>query len=142
MQNFTVKIYENTLPPAAKAIRQKVFVEEQGFAEEFDAQDGAAAHILLFDGETPCAVCRVFAGDAPGEMHIGRVAVLKEARGCGAGSAVMRAAEAYAVEKGAVRAVLSAQVQAKPFYEKCGYTAVGAIYPDQGCPHTDMYKQL
>lgn len=142
MQNFTVKIYENTLPPAAKAIRETVFVREQGFAGEFDKQDKASAHLLLLAGGVPCATCRVFAGGAPGEAHIGRVAVLKEMRKSGAGRAVMQAAEAYAKEKGFARAVLSAQVQARPFYEKCGYTAVGKVYPDQGCPHTDMYKDL
>lgn len=142
MQNFTSKIYENTLPPAARDIRETVFVREQGFAEEFDTQDSASTHILLFAGETPCATCRLFAGDAPGEVHIGRVAVYKEMRKSGAGCAVMQAAEACAKQKGFTRAVLSAQVQARPFYEKCGYTAAGGVYPDQGCPHIDMFKDL
>ena len=32
---FTVEIYDR-LPPAAKAIREAVFVREQGFVQEFD----------------------------------------------------------------------------------------------------------
>lgn len=44
---FTHAFY-NTLPPEAAAIRQAVFVEEQGFQEEFDAIDRHALHLLLF----------------------------------------------------------------------------------------------
>lgn len=142
MQKFTVKIYENALPPAAKDIRETVFVREQGFAEEFDAQDKASTHILLLADGAPCATCRLFAGSRPGEVHIGRVAVYKPMRKSGAGRAVMQAAEQCAKARGFSRAVLSAQVQARPFYEKCGYTAEGEVYPDQGCPHIDMFKTL
>ena len=37
----------SSLPRAAAAIRQAVFVQEQGFVEEFDAQDAAATHLVL-----------------------------------------------------------------------------------------------
>ena len=44
---FTHAFYD-ALPPEAAAIRQAVFVEEQGFQEEFDAIDRHALHLLLF----------------------------------------------------------------------------------------------
>ena len=53
---FTHAFYD-ALPPEAAAIRQAVFVEEQGFQEEFDAIDRHALHTFLlsvprpFDGE-------------------------------------------------------------------------------------------
>ena len=37
---------------------------------------------------------------------------------------------------------LSAQVQAKPFYESLGYRAEGEEYLDEGCPHVMMRKVL
>ena len=46
-----VRFY-SVLPLEAKAIREEVFVREQGFDEEFDEEDGKAIHALLFhDGE-------------------------------------------------------------------------------------------
>lgn len=35
------------LPPEAKALREEVFCQEQGFQEEFDSQDQASHHGLL-----------------------------------------------------------------------------------------------
>ena len=37
-------------PACAKEIREKVFIEEQGFQSEFDEIDGRAAHLVAFDG--------------------------------------------------------------------------------------------
>ena len=40
------------LPADAKAIRIEVFVDEQGFHEEFDGRDDRAYHAVLYrDGE-------------------------------------------------------------------------------------------
>ncbi|MDY4474645.1 GNAT family N-acetyltransferase [Mitsuokella sp.] len=38
--------------------------------------------------------------------------------------------------------VLSAQIQARPFYEKLGYRASGEEYLDEYCPHIRMEKEL
>ena len=37
--------------PEAKQIRQTVFVEEQGFHNEFDAMDAEAWHVVLWKDE-------------------------------------------------------------------------------------------
>ena len=44
---FTHAFYD-ALPPEAAAIRQAVFVEEQGFQEEFDAIDRHALHPVSY----------------------------------------------------------------------------------------------
>ena len=54
-----IKIYD-TLPEEAVRIREAVFVEEQGFQDEFDEIDSYAKHLVLFDGEKSIAVCRFF----------------------------------------------------------------------------------
>ena len=74
-------IYEG-IPKQAKEIRQKVFVDEQGFQNEFDDIDEAATHIVMFDEDKiPIATCRIF-WDAKMNTHIlGRLAVIKEYRG-------------------------------------------------------------
>ena len=42
-----IRTYD-TLPEEAVRIRREVFMEEQGFAEEFDELDGRAKHLVLY----------------------------------------------------------------------------------------------
>lgn len=71
----------------ARAIRQSVFVEEQGFEYEFDDIDETALHLVLYDeNDNPCATGRLF---FDGCMKIGRIAVMKEYRGQSLGSEVI-----------------------------------------------------
>lgn len=136
----TIQTYP-TLPPAAAAIRQAVFVEEQGFVEEFDAQDAAATHLVLVgDDGRPMATCRYFQG-GDGAWLIGRVAVLPEFRKAHCGAALLREAERQIAAHGGREIRLAAQVQARGFYEKSGYAAYGEEFPEEGCPHIWMKKQ-
>ena len=129
------------LPQDARALRQEVFMQEQGFSYEFDDTDNTALHLVLYDDDTAVGVCRVFP-DSPGAWHIGRVAVKKSYRGQHLGEAIMREAEEAVALRGAEKMVLSAQVQASGFYKKLGYVQVGDEYLDEHCPHLDMEKRL
>ena len=127
--------------PDAKLLRQAVFVEEQGFHDEFDETDPAAYHLVIYRNETPAATGRVFEKE-PGHFIIGRVAVAKRLRGEGYGRLVMNTLENQARVMGAGSVSLSAQLQARCFYEALGYQAYGKVYLDQGCPHISMRKAL
>lgn len=129
----------DNLPQAAE-IRQEVFVEEQGFHNEFDEIDPKAVHLLVLEGETPVAAGRTFADETGKVWHLGRICVRKPWRGRQLGRLVMEELEKAARERGAEKLVLSAQVQAKGFYEKLGYTAHGEEYLDEFCPHVEMEK--
>lgn len=59
---YTVKISDKLLPKCAY-IRKAVFMEEQGFQQEFDEIDDRAYHALILDGETPAAVGRLYTKD-------------------------------------------------------------------------------
>ena len=50
--------------------------------------------------------------------------------------------EEKALELGANHIELSAQIQAKDFYKKLGYTEIGEIYKEEFCPHIKMFKDL
>lgn len=135
------KIFKE-LPENAKLIRETVFVKEQGFKEEFDSVDLIATHIVIYSDGKPAAVGRYFnEGNSP-TYHIGRVAVMKEYRGLGYGKDIMDIAEKHIKAEGGEKIEVSAQLQAKPFYEKCGYTAVGDIYYDEHCKHILMFKNI
>lgn len=124
----------------AKEIRQKVFVEEQGFENEFDEIDDRSYHIVLSLKGVGVATARLY--EENGSFHIGRVAVVKEYRKQNLGEAVMGYAESKAKELGAKEIALSAQVTASGFYEKNGYKPFGEVYLDEFCPHIAMKKSL
>lgn len=128
------------LPAAAKAIREEVFVREQGFAEEFDEIDAKAVHILLFFGQKAIGTCRFF--QCGGAWLIGRVAVLREFRGKGCGKMLLQAAEQEMRKFGAISSSLHAQCRAMEFYARCGYSPCGEPFDEEGCPHILMQKLL
>lgn len=123
-------------------IRKKVFVEEQGFKNEFDDIDEYATHLLLKIDDKPVATLRFFYSKEHDCHVIGRVAVVKEHRGEHLGSYIMNEAEKELRKMNVSKVGLSAQVQAKVFYEKMGYEEKGEVYLDEGCPHIWMEKQL
>lgn len=122
-------------------VRKAVFIDEQGFQNEFDEIDGTAYHLELSVDGAVAGCARIYPGGS-GMWHVGRVAVLKEYRSLHLGSRMMEAALDKIRELGGAGAVLSAQCQAVPFYEKCGFTAVSGPYLDEHCPHQDMERRF
>lgn len=127
--------------PCAEKIRTEVFVNEQGFKDEFDDVDSMAFHAVIFVKGKAAATGRLF-GNPSESMHIGRIAVMKEYRGMSLGSAVIAILERKAIALGCTKTELSSQVRVKSFYEKLGYKCEGEEYPDQFCPHIKMTKNL
>ncbi len=123
------------------AIRQAVFVREQGFTQEFDEIDDHAFHILVYDGGEAAATGRLYALSKD-TFCIGRVAVMPSHRGNHLGATVVQALEICAKEHGAKRITLSAQCQASAFYEKLGYICTNDIHMDEFCLHVTMQKTL
>lgn len=128
---------------ACHAIRRAVFIGEQGIAEaeEWDGRDGGAAHLLARLDGRPVGTARILVEGATG--RIGRVCVLKEARGRGIGAALIEAAiELLRARPGVTRAALGAQCRVLGFYEGLGFRAVGPVYDDAGVPHREMQRPL
>ncbi len=125
----------------AAKLRQEVFVNEQGFVDEFDEIDDFAWHVTLYrDGEC-IGTGRVYAFEVqPDEFHIGRLAIKKPYRKKGYGRVIMTELEKIALANMAQRIVLSGQVQALDFYRSCGYLPEGEVYLDQHEPHQKMVK--
>ncbi|MBR6969070.1 MAG: GNAT family N-acetyltransferase [Ruminococcus sp.] len=143
-EKYTVILSEklSELPEAA-AVRAEVFMDEQGFSAEFDDTDDISVHALLLKNGTSAAVGRAYEDESEHSLiHIGRIAVRAAYRGQGLGSVIVSALEQYAAEKGYTKAVLSAQVRVKGFYESLGYSAEGEEYMDEFCPHIAMSKSI
>ena len=124
-----IKVY-HTLHKDAVKIRKEVFMEEQGFHDEFDETDETAIHLVLYIDQVPAATCRFFPGQTQGE------------RGNHLGSRILSAAESEIRNSGGNTVRLHAQQQARPFYEKQGYTIFGEPDFDEDCPHIWMEKSL
>ncbi|SCZ59411.1 Predicted N-acyltransferase, GNAT family [Thiohalomonas denitrificans] len=126
--------------PAIRAIRERVFILEQGVPAEleWDEEDAAATHLLAHaPGGEPLATARMLI-----DGHIGRVAVLPEWRRRGIGSMLVIQCIAIGRERGLKQIWLDAQVTAIPLYEKLGFVAEGDEFLDAGIPHRRMRQQL
>lgn len=124
-----------------RAIREAVFVREQGFVNEFDDIDGNAVHFVLYVDGQAAGTCRIYKDD-DNEFHLGRLAVLPNYRGMSLGKMLIDEAEHYISDMEGKNIALSAQVRVKNFYEKCGFSVVGEEYLDEDCPHIKMVKML
>jgi predicted GNAT family N-acyltransferase len=126
--------------PLAAPIRHTVFVDEQKVPAELeiDALDPRCVHAIAYadDGRV------LGTGRLLPDGHIGRMAVLREARKLGVGSALLTALMGEARRRGHRQAALSAQVHAIPFYRRHGYAVVSGEYLDCGIPHVDMTCDL
>ena len=135
-------IYEG-IPNYAKEVRQKVFVDEQGFHNEFDEIDETATHIVMFgEDKIPIATCRIFWDTVMNTYILGRLAVIKEYRGKNIGSAIVKEAEEYIQKNGGESIALHAQCRVTSFYQNLGFTEFGDMDDDEGCPHIWMKKSL
>ncbi|WP_372866088.1 GNAT family N-acetyltransferase [Pseudomonas sp.] len=120
-----------------RRIRETVFIAEQAVPPEleWDAEDPEASHFLAYEGDYPIGTARLLP-----DGHIGRVSVLKDWRGLKVGDALLRAVIMEAEKRGLQQQMLSAQVQATPFYERLGFAIVSGEYLDAGIPHVDMVR--
>ena len=134
-----IKTYDK-LPDSARAVRRAVFMEEQGFCNEFDQTDDIAAHLVMFDGDVPVATCRVFWDNAMDSYILGRLAVVQKHRGKSLGSDMVRAAEEYVRDVGGSALALHAQCRVTDFYKQLGFAEFGQVGDDEGCPHIWMKK--
>lgn len=132
----------DSINDACRIIRQKVFVEEQGFEEEFDTLDETAVHFLITVNGKPAATARMMTGEQDGAFVVGRVAVLLEYRNRNLGSRIMQLTEQEALRRGGTKISLSAQRHACTFYESLGYIVSGPAFLEQSCEHIPMEKQL
>ena len=129
------------LPEEARLLRTLIFIEEQGFVREFDDLDDTAVHIVAFDGDKPIGTCRYYPRP-DGSYAIGRIAVAREYRGKGVGSALVLEAERRVALLGAKTTVVAAQLRAAGFYRSLGYTEQGSPYPEEHVPHILMVKGI
>ncbi|MEM6710115.1 MAG: GNAT family N-acetyltransferase [Pseudomonadota bacterium] len=122
------------------AIRRTVFIEEQAVpeAEEIDGRDPQCDHFLAVDESGHDLGC---ARLTP-EGQIGRMAVIKGARGRSIGRLLLDATVEHARHAGFASVFLHAQVHALAFYRRMGFSEQGDRFFDAGIEHLAMTRIL
>ena len=126
--------------PLLRAIREAVFIREQGVPAEleWDEIDATCRHALALS----------LSGDAVGcgriltNGHIGRICVMPEWRKQKVGTALMEALLNEARSRGYKSVDVDAQTHAVPFYENFGFATHGKPFMDAGLPHIKMKLEL
>ena len=123
-----------------RTIRQRVFIEEQLVPEnlEWDADDREAQHFLAVNAKGDAVGCARLLSNG----YCGRMAVLAHWRHQGIGSALLAAVMAAAKARGLSWIKLSAQGQARGFYQRYGFETMGDEYLEAGIVHIAMQKKL
>ena len=126
--------------PLARAVRERVFIEEQGVPREleWDQWDECSDHAVALDTDSnavgtarllPCG-------------RIGRMAVLARWRRNGVGAALLGALLQLARDKDIPEVTLHAQTHAAGFYGKFGFSMRGDEFNEAGIPHVEMNLRL
>lgn len=120
-----------------KAIRYKVFVEEQHVPREMevDALDPKAKHFLVrYEGKF------IATGRLCEDGQLGRMAVLPAFRKRGIGSRLLKGMVEHARQSELNHLYLHAQVRAIPFYTRHGFHASGETFMEAGIAHRYMER--
>ena len=133
-----------TLGNEARAIRDAVFVQEQGIpaALEHDADDAQALHAVVFNRLGQAVATGRLVAHAPGRAKIGRMAVSAGLRGAGIGRPLLDALLEAARQRGDHEVLLHAQASAVGFYAGAGFTPRGPAFTEAGIAHQEMFRAL
>lgn len=123
---------------AAKSVRLRVFVDEQGVPPEIemDEYDSAAVHVICLLEEEAVGTGRLV--EMPDGMKLGRVAVMPEHRDRGFGALIVKRLLDMAARSSHLPVYANVQVSAVGFYEKLGFKSVGPHFSEAGIEHVRM----
>jgi len=123
-----------------RRIRETVFIKEQFVpaALEWDGLDEGCVHVVARDEQGQAiGTARMLEDGA-----IGRMAVLREWRNKGVGSALLQKLMEIARGRGQTEVKLAAQLQAMNFYKQHDFVAEGPTFMDADIPHRRMRRNL
>ena len=141
MMNDTFDIFIadwKTQNQAIREIRTRVFIIEQNVPEklEWDEYDSICQHLLVRKNGTFIATSRLLDSG-----QIGRMAVLKQYRQQGVGTAMLTKLLEMAKSMKLDTVFLNAQLDAVDFYKKFGFHVQGELFNDAGIMHQRMSRE-
>ena len=123
----------------AVPLRHAVFVVEQQVPldMELDEFDAVSEHAIAWLGSRAIGTARLLP-----DGHVGRMAVERDCRRHGVGSALLQTLLARARERGVAVIRLHAQAHARDFYGRFGFVEEGEPFDEAGIPHVAMKCEL
>lgn len=113
----------------------------QTFAELATHEPPEAYAVAAFAGEHLIAVGLIGPEGEPGDWRVRGMAAAPEARGRGAGTAVLEALLRHAAEHGATRIWANVRIGARTLYERAGFEVTSEVFePPQIGPHVRMER--
>lgn len=140
MPAFTVR----EVPIAeTRPLRQAILRPHQTLDDLAAHEPADAFAVGVFDGETLLSVGFVAREGEPGAWRVRGMATIAEARGRGAGAAVLDALVTHARERGAQRIWCNARTPARSLYERAGFVVASDEFelPQIG-PHFVMERNI
>lgn len=130
--------------PLARAVREKVFIEEQNVPREleWDKWDERSDHAVAIDCLSNAIGTGRLLRIGSTRGRIGRMAVLRSWRRRGVGAALLEALLQLARDRGMPEVMLHAQTQAAGFYRRFGFDTRGDEFLEAGIPHVEMRLRL
>ncbi len=124
----------------ALAVRQAVFVDEQGFSPELeqDEYDAVSRHVVVYNHDGRPAACGRLVPLEDGGVRLGRIAVLQQARGQGLGDLVMRLLLRAGLDAGRPHFLIDSQADKVGFYARYGFEPCGEDHYDEHVLHTPL----
>jgi ribosomal protein S18 acetylase RimI-like enzyme len=129
-------------PAESRPLRQAVLRPHQTLEDLASHESGDAFAVGAFEDEALVAVGLVMPeGDPPGSWRVRGMATAPEARGRGAGAAVLEALVRHATEAGATRIWASVRTPAQSLYMRAGFRVISDEFelPEIG-PHVLMER--
>ena len=122
-----------------RALRQQVLRPHQMVEELADHEPAGAVAFGAFQGSELVAVGLVGPDGEPGDWRVRGMATAPQARGRGAGSAILKALVQHAIAHGATRVWCNARTPALNLYQRAGFVVASDEFepPDIG-PHYRM----
>jgi ribosomal protein S18 acetylase RimI-like enzyme len=128
---------------ATRALRQRILRPHQTLEQLAAHEPPDAFAVGVFDSGDLIAVGFVAPDGGPGSWRIRGMATTPQARGRGAGTAVLDALAAHAIAQGATRLWCNARTPARSLYERAGFRIASDEFelPDIG-PHFVMERNI
>lgn len=129
-RDLLLRVYSSTREEELAPVPWPPEAKEAFLRQQFDAQDawwrthyaGATFEVVVVDG---CDSGRLYLWEGPSEVRIVDIALLPEARGCGAGTALLRDVQARASAAGkSVTIHVERMNPALRLYERLGFRLV------------------
>ncbi|EJN6959806.1 TPA: GNAT family N-acetyltransferase [Photobacterium damselae] len=139
MLEIKMVAFDHQYSELIRQVRDDVFIKEQCIDPEieFDGLDDQAAHVLVVEDGVALGTGRILS-----DGHIGRIAIIKAARGRGLGAKVVSALVEFAKQQGYPEVDLGAQTHAIDFYRKLGFSPIGDEFMEANIPHQAMVQKF